>query len=44
MAMDEMLTGWIPSGENSADLGTKVVPGVQKRNYLVGKLMYDIAD
>ena len=44
VAMDEMLTGWIPSGENPADLGTKVVPGGQKRKHLVGKLMYDIAD
>ena len=44
VAMGEMLTAHIPSVDNPADLGTKVVPGGQKRNHLVSKLLYDLAD
>ena len=44
VAMGEMLTAHIPSVDNPADLGTKVVPGGQKRNHLVSKLLYDLVD
>ena len=42
--MDEMLTAHIPSVDNPADLGTKVITGGQKRDHLVSKLLYDITD
>jgi hypothetical protein len=42
VAMGESLVGHIPSVENSADLGTKIIPGGQKRDHLVGKVLYDI--
>ena len=44
VAMGESLTGHIPSGNNPADLCTKVIPGGQKRNHLLGLVLYDIAD
>ena len=44
VAMGEMTTAHIRTTENVADLGTKVIPGSQKRDHLVGKLLYDITD
>ena len=44
VAMDEMLTAHIRSVDNPADLGTKVIPGGQRRDHLVSKLLYDLAD
>ena len=42
VAMEEMVTVHIRTTENVADLGTKVIPGGQKRNHLVGKLFHDL--
>ena len=44
IAMGECLTGHIGTAENLADLATKLIPGGQKRDYLIGKLLYDICD
>ena len=44
VAMGECLTGHISTHENSADLATKIIGGGQKRNHLVGKVLYDICD
>ena len=44
VAMGESLTGHIPTAENCADLATKIIPGEQKRDHLVGKLLFDIVD
>jgi len=44
VAMGECLTGHIPSTENPADIATKLIPGGMKRDYLVSKVLYDIAD
>jgi len=44
VAMKESLTGHIDTNENPADLATKIISGGQKRDYLVGKLLYDICD
>ena len=44
VAMGESLTGHIPTAENCADLATKIIPGVKKRDHLVGKLFFDIVD
>ena len=44
VAMGETLTGHIPTESNPADLATKTIPGGQKRNHLVGKLLHDICD
>jgi len=44
VAMGECLTGHIESVENPADLATKLIPGGQKRDYLIGKLLFDICD
>ena len=43
-AMGESLTGHISTNDNVADLATKIIPAGQKRNHLVRKLLYDIAD
>ena len=42
VAMDECRTGHVPSTENPADICTKLIPGGQKRDYLVSLLLYDI--
>ena len=42
--MEEMLTAHIRNAENPADLGTKVIPGGQKRDHLVSKLLFDLTD
>ena len=44
VAMGECLTGHIPTGDNVADVATKVVPGGAKREHLVSKLLFDIFD
>ena len=44
VAMGESLSGHIPTVENCADLATKIIPGRQKRDHLVGKLLFDIVD
>ena len=44
VAMGECLTGHISTNENPADLCTKVIYGGQKRDHLVGLMLYDIAD
>jgi hypothetical protein len=44
IAMGESLTSHISSKENPADLATKIIPGGQKCNYLVSKILYDIYD
>ena len=42
--MGESLTGHVLTAENPADLATKLIPGGQKREHLVSKLLYDIFD
>jgi hypothetical protein len=44
VAMEESLTGHCPTNDNMADIATKVIGGGQKRDHLVGMLLYDIAD
>ena len=44
MVIGEMFTAHIRTTEKVADLGTKVIPGGQKRDHLVSKLLYDLAD
>jgi len=44
VAMDECRTGHIDTNENPADLATKVINGGAKRDYLVGKILFDIVD
>jgi len=44
VAMGECLVGHIPSKENPADLATKIVPGGQRRDYLVDKVLHDLCD
>ena len=42
--MGEMVVAHIRTIENVTDFGTKVIPGGQKRDHLVGKLLYDLSD
>ena len=44
VAMGEFLTGHIPTAKTCADLDTKIIPVGQKRDHLVGKLLFDIVD
>ena len=44
VAMGELLTTHIPTQHNPADLATKVIPGGQKRNHLLGLVLWDITD
>ena len=44
VAMGECLTGHIPTNMNPADLCTKVLPGGQKRDHLIGLVLYDLTD
>ena len=44
VAMGEILTTHIATGENVADLVTKVIMNRPKRDYLIGKLLFDICD
>jgi hypothetical protein len=43
-AMGESIIGNVPSVDNPADICTKVVPGGQKRNHLIGLLLRDLCD
>jgi hypothetical protein len=43
-AMGESIIGHIPYVNNPADICTKVVPGGQKRDHLIGLLLHDIVD
>ena len=42
--MGECLPGHISTHDNPADLCTKIIPGGQKGNHLVGKVIYDLVD
>ena len=42
--MGETLMAHVPTAESCVDLATKVLSGRQKRNHLVSKVLYDIAD
>ena len=44
VAMGECLTGHVPTDDNPADICTKLIPGGQKRDHLVGLVLYDLAD
>lgn len=44
VAMGECLVGHISTHENLADIATKVLPGGQKRDHLIGLVLYDIID
>jgi hypothetical protein len=44
VAMGECLTGHVSSVDNPADLATKVLPGGQKRDGLIGQVIYDLTD
>ena len=44
VASGKSLTTHIPTAENPADLATKLIPGGQKRNQLVGMLLHDLVD
>ena len=44
VAMNELMTGHIRSAENLGDLATKIHGDGFKRNHLVRKLLYDLAD
>jgi hypothetical protein len=43
-AMGESSIGHVSSVDNPADICTKVVPGVQKRNHLIRLLLHDLCD
>jgi hypothetical protein len=43
-AMGESISGHVPSVDNPAGICTKVVPGGQKRKYLIRLLLYDLCD
>lgn len=44
VAMGECLVAHISTHDNPADLCTKIIPGGQKRDHLVGLTLYDIMD
>ena len=44
VAMDESRVTHIPTTNNCADLATKVIPGGMKRNALISRIIYDVAD
>ncbi len=44
VAMGECLTGHVSSHDNPADICTKIIPGGQKRDHLVGLILYDLVD
>jgi hypothetical protein len=44
VAMGECLVGHVPTNDNPADICTKIIPGGQKRDHLVGLILYDIVD
>jgi Reverse transcriptase (RNA-dependent DNA polymerase) len=44
VAMGECLVGHVSTNDNPADICTKIIPGGQKRDHLVGLILYDITD
>jgi hypothetical protein len=44
VAMGECLMGDVLTYDNPADICTKIIPGGQKRDHLVGLILYDIVD
>ena len=42
MAMNESLTGHVPSVDNPADICTKVVPGGAKQKHFIGKVLHEL--
>ena len=42
VAMGECLTGHILTHDNPADIITKIMPGGQKRDHLIGLILYDL--
>ena len=44
VAMGESLMAHIDTNENPADIATKVIPGGQKREHLVSKLLWNVYD
>ena len=44
VAMGEILTCHIPSTQNPSDICTKVIPAGQKRDHLVGLILYNLTD
>ncbi len=42
--MGECLTGYVSTHDSPADTCSKLIPGGQKRNHLVGLIWYDFAD
>lgn len=44
VAMGECRIAHISTHENVADIATKLIPGGQKREHLVGKVLYDLTD
>ena len=44
VAMGESLATHIPTAENPADIATKVIPGGMKRNALISKFLWYLAD
>jgi hypothetical protein len=42
--MEESITGHVSTHNNPADIATKVLPGGQKRNGLIGLVLYDLTD
>ena len=44
VAMGECLTTHISTTMNPADVATKVLPGGQKRDHLLGLIIYDLTD
>ena len=43
VAMGECLVGHVSINDNPADICTKIIPGGQKRDHLVGLILYKIA-
>ena len=44
VAMGESIVAHVPTAENPADLCTKVMPGGQKRDNLIGMILWDIVE
>ena len=44
VAIGECLVGHVPTNDNPADICTKIIPGGQKHDHLVGLILYDIVD
>ena len=44
VAMGETFTSLVSTHHNPADICKKVLPGGQKRDYLTGLVLYDLAD